>query len=93
MKPQLPKQEDTKPSHAEIAAAAAAQQQQQQQQHSHQQSIQVCQVPGHNFTVNPNELTTHISLHLLNFSITFLFNRYENSSWLSRRRSTLYISQ
>lgn len=44
VKPQLTKQEDTKPSQAEIAAVA-------QQQH-HQQAIQVCQVPGHNFSVN-----------------------------------------
>lgn len=47
VKPTLMKQEDTKPSQAEIAAVAAA-----QQQHTHQQPMQVCQVPGHNFTVN-----------------------------------------
>lgn len=59
MKPQLTKQEDTKPSQAEIAAAAQQQQQQQQQQQhqqTHQQQIQVCQVPGHTFTVNPNKI-------------------------------------
>lgn len=63
VKPQLTKQEDTKPSQAEIAAVA--QQQQQQQQHTHQQAIQVCQVPGHNFTVNLTNIQRMVEIDVV----------------------------
>lgn len=64
VKPQLAKQEDTKPSQAEIAAVA--QQQQHQQQH-HQQAIQVCQVPGHNFSVNQMKIQRMVRRGLSQF--------------------------